>query len=61
MQTSNNIMPRAFRLQSLCDVADAYSTRAIWWHFVGIAIPHNIDHPEHAMLAIEGGMNTNTA
>jgi len=36
---------------------EEFSTRPIWWHFMGIAIPDDIRHPEHGLLFIEGGQN----
>jgi PhoPQ-activated pathogenicity-related protein len=32
---------------------------SLWWHWMGIAIPDNIDHPEHAMVISVGGGNGN--
>jgi len=34
-----------------------FTTRPIWWHFMGIAIPDVIKHPGHGILMIEGAQN----
>lgn len=36
---------------------EEYSTRTIWWHWVGIAVPDTIKYRNHAMMYITGGNN----
>ena len=51
---------RLFLLVNVLNQSDAYSTRPIWWHYVGIAIPDEIKYPNAAVLLIQGGSNTDT-
>merc|ERR1712150_255539 len=38
---------------------DDFASRQIWWHFMGICVPHEIRAEEHAALYITGGSNRN--
>jgi PhoPQ-activated pathogenicity-related protein len=38
---------------------ESFSSRAIWWHVMGVAVPHNIRHYDKGFLAIVGGDNKN--
>jgi len=35
-------------------------SRSVWWHIMGVAIPHNIRFPDAGFLFIDGGSNGNT-
>lgn len=37
---------------------DTFSTRSIWWHYMGVAVPDNLTRLDSGVLFIDGGSNT---
>ena len=38
--------------------SDADSSRSVWWHYLLIHVPDDIKYPDHGLLWITGGGNT---
>jgi PhoPQ-activated pathogenicity-related protein len=38
-------------------ISETFTNRPVWWHTVGIAVPHQIDYRDFAVLSIAAGFN----
>ena len=34
------------------------SSRSIWWHYLVVTVPDKVEYPEHSLLYITAGYNT---
>lgn len=48
----NWIVNRSF----LC--IDSVSSRSVWWHYLVVTVPDKVEYPEHSLLYITAGYNT---
>ena len=37
---------------------ESVSSRSIWWHYLVVTVPDKVEYPDHSLLYITDGYNT---